>query len=125
MKKLYLFSGLAVLIISTFIFVENLKVNQVHENGTVVKAKIVEMSSSCRGTKNKYIKVSYLDRLYSIRIKTPYCESHQIGDIIDIKRLPGYERVVLPEEPMKNDLLFNIVLIVIGAIVVLVGIRKK
>lgn len=125
MKRLYLFSGLAIFVISAFIFIENLKVNEVHKNGNVIKARIVDKSRSCQGTKNKYIKVFYLEKLYSIRVKKYYCERHQIGDVVDLKHLDGYARLVLPEENGNDDLLFGAVLIAIGIVLMILGIVKK
>lgn len=123
MKRFYSIAGFGILAISLFSLFEKGKSQDVQSGGELVQTVIIDKSNVCSTNWNKYIKVEYLGKVYSIRVNGAYCESHQIGDTIKLRYMSG--RLVLPEAELQKDIVLTTVFGVIGLGFIYMGLFHK
>ncbi|MDI9862505.1 hypothetical protein [Flectobacillus roseus] len=127
MKRTNIVLGIIIFIAPLFFLNSVHKEIEVYEKGEIVKMKIIEKPSSCLGTKVKWhMKVEYQGKVFDTQIGGNYCESHRIGDIVDIKYLEGSNIILLPHENSYDQLIATIALSLVGlSAVIYYGFIKK
>ncbi|MCW3467947.1 hypothetical protein [Chitinophaga nivalis] len=99
-------AGLIFFIGSFFLIPNSLKKFEVGQHGTIVKMKIEEMPSSCIGTKVRYqVVFSYNSKRYEKQTRGGFCEEHYIGELVDIKMLPGEDTILWAFDSGLGDIL--------------------
>lgn len=126
MKLSYIVAGACLLVIPLISIKSKISEDLVIERkGDIVNMKIIDKPGSCLGTKAKwFMKVEYLGKVYSKQISGGYCEEHEVGDIVPIKYLPKYERVLLPDELVMPQIISGLTLSLFGLIIIFLGIKK-
>lgn len=126
-RSSYILIGLCFLIIPLFIIKSKISQDlQVERKGKLVEMRIVDKPGSCLGTKVKwFMKVKYQGIVYSKQIGGAYCEAHNIGDMVQIRYLPGRDVVLLPKESVMLNIYAGILLSLVGLYSIIYGIRKK
>jgi len=113
--KFIFITGLIFFIGSFFLLPNCLKKLEVGQHGTIVKMKIEKMPSSCIGTKVPYyVSFSYNNKRYEKQTRGGFCEKHYIGELVDIKMIPGEDTILWPFDSGVGDILSLIVLGVFG-----------
>ena len=126
MKIAIIIIGLIFFIGPLFLLPHSLREMEVEKKGKLVTMKIVEIPSSCLGTKVKwFMKVEYLGKMRPIQIIGNYCEIHSIGDLVEIRYLEGSEIILLPNYSSNRELISTLVLIIFGLITMIYGLKFK
>ena len=72
------------------------------------------------------MKVEYEGQIFDKQIAGNYCESHNIGDIVDIKYLENSNIILLPSESVCQDIYAGIAISLTGLIAIIYyGFIKK
>lgn len=88
--------------------------------------EIVEKPEACLGTRAKWMmKVKYGDLTFIKQISSSYCESHSVGDAIEVKYLEGYDQIVIPDENITIKFISSGVLMIFGLYVIYLGLKSK
>jgi hypothetical protein len=99
-------AGLVLFIGSFFMIPGSLKKFEVGQHGIIVKMKLEEMPSSCITTKVYYdIVFSYNNKRYEKKMSGGFCEDHYIGELVDVKMIPGEDTILLAFDSGISDIL--------------------
>lgn len=126
MKKFYLVVGVIFSIGPFFLINDDLEGYRVQQHGQVVDMKIIDIPSSCLGTKQKYfMKVEFNKKIFLKRIGGSYCESHGVGDVVKVKYLPGEDKILFPDESVIGEFIASSALVIVGVYCVFKGLKKN
>lgn len=103
-------AGLAFLIGSIFLIMNNCEKLNIEKNGQVVKMRIENLPKSCVGARVRYfVTYRYNDELYDKQTRGDFCEKHHVGELINMKMLEGSKYILYPDESaLKNLISFGI-----------------
>ncbi len=126
MKGSYMLIGL-IIFLGPILFIRNDLVNlKIQTEGRSVLMEIVDKPNFCVGTRAKWMmKVKYGDLIFSKQISSSYCESHSIGDAVEVKYLEGYDEIVLPDENITFKFISSAVLMIFGIYVIYLSFKSK
>ena len=114
MKFLFV-AGIVFFIGSIILFISNYETLNVERNGIIVKMKIEELPKSSIGTKVRYfVKYSYEGEIYDKATRGKLCETHHVGELIDMKFLEGSKTILRPDESAMMNLLSFVALGLLG-----------
>jgi hypothetical protein len=126
MNKLYIIGGLILVLISIAGGLGLRNDFKVKQYGSLVNMKIIHKPGSCIGTKAKwFMKVDYNGKVFSKQISGYYCESHTIGQVIQLIYLPGNNSVLFPGKPNMTDVTSFIFLLFSGLLISVYGLFKN
>lgn len=115
MKYLFVV-GIVLLIGAIILIYSNYEQLNVEKNGKIVKMTIVGLPKSCIGAKVRYfVTYSYDGVNYDKATRGNYCETHYIGQLIDMKVLEGSNTILRPDESARMNLLSFVALGLLGA----------
>lgn len=105
MKFLFI-AGAILFLGSIVLIVKNYEKVDVERNGHVVKMRIENLPSSCIGTKIwYYVTYSYQGRMYDKHTNGDFCETHHVGELVDMRVLNGSKHILYPEESALSNLI--------------------
>lgn len=114
-----MFAGAIILLVANFGEVI------VDKDGRIVKMRIEKLPGSCIGSKVRYfVTYSYNGELYEKATRGSYCEDHYVGELVDMKYLEGYKRILHPHESSTMKLMSFAGLSVIGLTISITQWRK-
>ncbi|MBS1759290.1 MAG: hypothetical protein JST23_04120 [Bacteroidetes bacterium] len=124
MKFLFV-AGVAFFIGSIILVFANYETLDVERNGIIVKMKIEDLPKSCIGAKVRYfVKYSYKGAIYDIATRGNFCETHHVGELIDMKFLEGSKTILRPDESAMMNLFSFVALGVLGIVISISQWRK-
>lgn len=104
--KFIFITGIIFFIGSLFLLPYSLKKLEVGQHGTIVKMKIERMPSSCIGANiHYYVSFSYNNKRYEKQTRGGFCEQHYIGELVDVKMIPGEDTILWPFDSGIGDIL--------------------
>jgi len=125
MKKFYLIAGIIFSIWPFFLASDDLEDYRVQQLGQVVEMKIIRIPGSCLGTKTKYfMELEFNKKVFLKRIGGSYCESHNVGDVVQVKYLPGKNKILFPDESVVREFIASAILVLVGVYSVFLGLKK-
>ncbi|WP_343672641.1 hypothetical protein [Chitinophaga sp.] len=99
---------------------------KIAREGKVVQMKITEISGHCITTKAKYyMKLSYQGRIFDKQIGVRFCEDHAVGDLINMRYLEGYDKLLFPTDDGKSEFWSGIGLGVLGLVAIIYFFKFK
>ncbi|RAJ06722.1 hypothetical protein LX64_01849 [Chitinophaga skermanii] len=114
MKTFVFFAGLILFIGSLLLIGANMKVFEIAQDGKIVKMVLIEKPPICLGTKPYVVTFSYEGQNYNKQVRGTFCEDYKIGDIFDMKMLPGEDTVLWINETGVSNLVAGICLALFG-----------
>lgn len=126
MKKFLSVTGLVFFIGSIVLITKNYQKIDVERNGQVVKMRIENLPKSCIGSRVPYfVTFSYNGELYDKQTRGGFCEKHSIGELFEMKMLPGSKYILYPNESALTDILSFGILGLFGLLLFVTQWRKK
>ncbi len=71
------------------------------------------------------MKVKYNKKVFLKRIGASYCDSHGVGDVVQLKYLPGARNVLFPDEGVIGEFIAMGLLVLVGMYCVFTGLKKE
>jgi hypothetical protein len=110
---------------SIILIIKNYEKFDIERNGHVVKMRIENLPKSCIGAKVQYfITFSYNGETYDKQTRGNFCETHHIGELIDMKMLEGSVYILFPNESALSDLISFGILGLFGLILTIAQWKK-
>jgi hypothetical protein len=98
----------------------------VEKNGSIVTMKIISLPNYCGRTKGSYnMDALYGDQVFTKKIPTGYCNTHRVGELIEMKYLEGQESILFPNEKTRDDFIVIGIFFLVGLIAIVYGIFEK
>jgi len=90
---------------------------EIKENGKVIQAKIISMSSPCNRTKGVYsAKLVYKDLVFDKRIEPGFCDIHKVGDYVNMLYIEGDDKALFETEDVKGQYIALLIFFIAGLI---------
>jgi hypothetical protein len=121
MNRIFVLSGLLLTLGCGYLLQGLINDKDIQENGITVKAIIVDKSNSCNGSRSKSMTVKYNQGMFVMDIDKSYCERHSVGDTVVLRSPSSSVRLILPEKNYGKEIVFNVVLILIGITLIIYG----
>ena len=116
--KLFFWSIVLLLIISIYLTVGTYDDIRVQEKGTIVKMRIEELPLSCLETRtSKYATFSYANEFFVKQIDAQFCNTHHVGEFVEMKYLVGNPLILFPGESAKSQLQAALALVVVSCMI--------
>lgn len=127
--KWLLFAGIIVFIGPFFLLKVAYEKYNVENNGEIVKMRIERIPGSCIGAKVAHTALfSYKGIIYKHDVSGNFCETHNIGELIDMKWLEDSKYILLPHESALFNLISCYIIILFGLFLIVsqwLKIRKQ
>lgn len=125
MTRLLFLAGFLFFIGSIFLIRSNYNKLKVQYSGQIVKMRIEKLPTSCIGARVRYfVTFSYNGELYKKAIRGNYCEIHDVGELVDMKKLENSETILFPDESVLFSLLSFAALGLFGLVISIVQWKK-
>ena len=126
MNKSAFFWGVIGIIISLVGWYAKGDYSEIKENGKVIQAKIISMSSPCNRTKGVYsAKLVYKDLVFNKRIKPGFCDKYKVGDYVNMLYIEGDDEALFETEDVKGEYIALSIFFIAGLILVIVSFFYK
>ncbi|WP_126974285.1 hypothetical protein [Gynurincola endophyticus] len=126
MRTISIVAGLLFFVGSLLIILGQREKLNVFRNGTIVSMRIEKLPLSCLGSRVRYfVDYSYEGKTYAKATRGRFCESHKVGDLIEMKYLSGSDIILHPNESVIQNIISFILLGLFGLSIFLVYLLKK
>jgi hypothetical protein len=126
MNKSIFFWGLIGIIISVVGWYAKGDYSDIKNNGKLIQAKIISMSSPCNRTKGVYnAKLVYKDLVFNKQITSGFCEKYRVGDYVNMLYIEGDDWALFETEDVKGEYIALIIFFVVGIFMVITSFFYK
>jgi len=123
--RLLFLTGILFLLGSIVLLVSNYPKLEIQYNGQLVQMKIEKLPASCLGSKVRYfITFSYNGKFYEKATRGNFCETHRVGQLVDMKVLGESDTILFAHESALLDLISFIGLAFLGLVLCIVQWKK-
>jgi hypothetical protein len=118
------FLGAIVILISLLVIKGKTDLYKVEKEGKIVPMRILALPNNC-SIKNSSMQLQLQNKRFFKRAYTSICQEYKVGDTILMKYLYGVDNVLYPTESVTGELAAMGILMSIGIVCVVLGLRRK